>query len=402
MQSYDVVVVGGGMVGLSFALALKHASLSVAVLDSQPGDRPLSEKPELRVSAISLASQTIFQNVGVWDSIAADRLQPYVGMEVWDQDSFGRITFDRNSVGQRQLGYIIENQSIRRNLWQQCADAKHIDLMTGTRINKLVFGQQEAFISLDNEQMMTARLIVGADGANSYVREQAALPITFWDYEHRAIVATIRTQLPHNGIARQVFTPSGPLAFLPLFEEHLSSIVWSQESQKAEQLLALDNSDFEKQLSVAFNNQLGLCRLESERQSFPLKMRYARDWVKDRVALVGDAAHTIHPLAGQGVNLGLLDAASLAQEVMALAGDNKDIGLAKHLRHYERWRKTEAIKMIGAMEGFKRLFEGDNPLKKLVRDLGLTATDKLPFAKQRIIRHAMGLDGELPDLAKTS
>ena len=273
MQSFDVVIVGGGMVGLTLALALKKTNLKVAVIDSDTGDRPLGQEPELRVSAISLASQNILNHVGAWQGISQQRMQPYSGMEVWDQDSFGEITFNHQDVQQKQLGYIIENQSIRQNLWLEAAKSSHIELVSNVRINQLMLGQQEAFISLDNEQMFTARLVVGADGANSFVRDKVALPLTFWDYEHHAIVATIETELPHNKIARQVFTPDGPLAFLPLYESNLCSIVWSQKSDTATRLMQMDDSEFEKALAVAFNNQLGLCKLKSNRQSFPLKMR---------------------------------------------------------------------------------------------------------------------------------
>ncbi|MFT4994878.1 MAG: 2-octaprenylphenol hydroxylase [Paraglaciecola sp.] len=402
MQSYDVVIVGGGMVGLVLALALKDSGLSVAVIDAEYGDKPLGEQPALRVSALSLASENILRRLGVWDDIDRQRRLAYEHMSVWDKDSFGKIQFSHTDVHQAQLGHIIENQSLRGSLWRKAASLTHIELIAPKRITKLVFGQQESFITLDDESMLSARLVVGADGANSYVRQQAGLPLTFWDYDHRAIVATIKTALPHQNTARQIFTPTGPLAFLPLWDEHLCSIVWSQDEPEAQRLLALSPDEFNKALSASFDSCLGLCELVSERQSYPLKMRYARNWVCDRVALVGDAAHTIHPLAGQGANLGLLDAAALAEQLSVLAEQGKDIGLHRNLRPYERWRKTEAVKMIATMEGFKRIFAGDNALKKLLRDTALSTVNKLPKAKQTIIQQAMGLGGELPRLARSS
>lgn len=400
MQSYDVVIVGGGMVGLTLALALDASELSVAVIDNHVGDYPLSEKPELRVSTFTLASENILRNLNVWRDLASQRMLAYQHMAVWDQDSFGKIQFSHQDVAQDHLGHVIENQAVRRALWTKAKMASHITLLAPQKINKLVFGQQESFISLADETMLSARLVVGADGAQSLVRHQANLPTTFWDYEHQAIVATIKTQLPHGKTARQVFTQSGPLAFLPLWNEHHCSIVWSQQERQARELLAMQPSEFNKALLATVDNQLGLCELVSERKSYPLTMRYARQWVKDRVALVGDAAHTIHPLAGQGVNLGLLDAVALAEQIIELVEQDKDFGLAKNLRPYERWRKTEAIKMIATMESFKRLFAGAHPLKKLIRDLGLDGINKLPLAKRKIIRHAIGLDGELPKLAR--
>lgn len=399
MQSYDVVIVGGGIVGLTLALALKSSELSVALIDSQTGDEPLSQQPELRVSTFTLASAQVLRNLGCWQNLDSQRMLAYEHMAVWDQDSFGKIQFSHQDVEQPYLGYVIENKLVRRSLWLKAAEAQHIAIFAPHKISKLVFGQQESFISLEDGTMLTARLVVGADGANSWVRQQANFPLTFWDYEHQAIVATIKTQLPHGKTARQVFTASGPLAFLPLWDDHHCSIVWSQQDSQASHLLALSDTDFNKALMATFDSQLGLCELVSERRSYPLTMRYARQWVKDRVVLVGDAAHTIHPLAGQGANLGILDAAALAEQIIVTVEQDKDFGLAKNLRPYERWRKTETVKMIATMESFKRLFAGDHPLKKLVRDIGLDGINKLPVAKRMIIRHAIGLDGELPKLA---
>jgi 2-polyprenylphenol 6-hydroxylase len=400
MKSYDVAIVGGGMIGLTLALALKDSSLSVALIDTQRGDRELSEHAELRVSAISVASERIFSRLGVWQAIIAGRHQAYEHMSVWDKDSFAQIHFDAAEVQQTHLGHIIENQQICRELWQQVEQANNIELLAPCKITKLAFGQQECFISLDDDTMLTAALVVGADGANSFVRQQAAMPLTFWDYDHQAIVATVRTEYNHQQTARQIFTPTGPLAFLPLWDSHQCSIVWSQQVAEAEGLMALDDKAFSQALSAAFDGRLGICEVISDRQSYPLKMRYARQWIKDRVALVGDAAHTIHPLAGQGANLGLLDAAALAEQLLHLKSLELDIGLGKNLRAYERWRKSEAVKMIASMEGLKRLFQGQNPVKKLLRDVGLTTVNKIPFLKQNIIQQAMGLDGELPKLAE--
>lgn len=400
MQAYDVVIVGAGMVGLSLAVSLENSGLKIAIIDSQSGDRPLTESPELRVSAINLATQKILQNLDVWEAIAQHRLQPYENMEVWEKDSFANIQFSHQQVHQAQLGYIIENQLIRQQLWNKAEQSRNIDLFAPHSIDKLVVGQRECFISLADDTMLTARLIVGADGANSYVRKQADMPLTFWDYDHIAIVTSVRTQIDHGNTARQVFTPEGPLAFLPLYESNLCSIVWSQEVAKAEHLMAMEDEEFAKVLTATFDGKLGRCEVVGKRVSYPLKMRYCRSWVKERVALIGDAAHTIHPLAGQGANLGFLDAMALSQEIQRLHNDEKDIGLAKNLRPYERWRKTEAVKMIATMEGFKRLFSGDAPIKKLLRDVGLAGVNQIPFAKQHIIQQAMGLSGELPELAK--
>lgn len=401
IQQQQIVVVGGGMVGLSAALALADCGLQVAVIDNETGDKPLAEQPELRVSAINLASSQFLSALGAWQKLPISRLTPYQKMQVWEQDSFARIGFDHAMVNQPQLGHIIENQAIRSALWQQAQAHAKVQLIAPAKIAKLVPGNSEIFIELDNGKMLTAELLVGADGANSFVRQQMQMPLTFWDYGHQAIVATIKTQQPHQHCARQAFTPTGPLAFLPLWDDNLCSIVWSQTPERVQELMAMDDIAFNQALTVAFDNQLGLCEVQSKRVSFPLKMQYCRQWLKNNVVLVGDAAHSIHPLAGQGVNLGFMDAAALAQQVTANLQADKPFNHLSGLRGYERWRKSEATKMIAAMEGFKRLFAGANPLKKLIRDIGLTAADKLPLVKEKLIAQAIGLEGDLPELAKS-
>ncbi|WP_026377370.1 FAD-dependent monooxygenase [Aestuariibacter salexigens] len=399
MRSVDVVIVGGGMVGLLLARALHAAPLSIAIIDADDGSRPLTETPERRVSAVSVASQRMLQRLDVWSEITSQRLAEYTHMHVWEQDSFASIDFDAADVHQQALGHIIENQAIRRALWEKVSKQSNAEIIA-ERLQKIAVGSREAFITLADGSALSARLLVGADGANSIVRQQTGLPFTFWDYDHQAIVTTVRTERPHAHTARQVFTPYGPLAFLPLYDEHLCSIVWSQQTAQAQRLMSLDEKAFSHELSVAFDMQLGVCEVIDERFSYPLSMRYARQWVSNRVALIGDAVHTIHPLAGQGANLGLLDAAALAQTLHALAERDEDIGDAELLRPFERWRKTEAVKLIAAMEGFKRLFSNHDPVLKLVRGLGLSGVDKLPFVKQSFIQQAMGLSGELPVLAR--
>ncbi|QXW28004.1 FAD-dependent 2-octaprenylphenol hydroxylase [Aeromonas sanarellii] len=400
MQEVDVVIVGGGMVGLGLAAALKQSTLRVAVVEGRLPDPVLGAAPDNRVSALSLASQRILQGVGAWDGIAARRLQPYERMQVWEQDSFGQIAFDAASLRQGALGHIVENRAIQLALLEAIGGAGNIQLLTPARAKSLQSSAAGALLLLEDGRALSASLVVAADGAHSWVRRQADIPLTSWDYGHHALVATVRCAEPHEAVARQIFTPQGPLAFLPLWEPDLCSIVWSVPAKRAEALCALDDERFSRQLTAAFDGRLGLCKVEGARSAIPLTARYARDFARERLVLVGDAAHTIHPLAGQGVNLGLLDAAALAEQILKHHGAGADIGLLTNLRGYERWRKSEAARMLAAMEGLKRLFAGSNPLKKLVRGVGLCAVDALGPLKQGMIRAAMGLDGELPALAK--
>ena len=400
MQSVDIAIIGGGMVGLALAAAFKDTDLRIAVIEGKVPDESLKELPDVRVSALSRSSETILRNIGAWQGIEQRRSSPYYGMEVWEQDSFASIEFNAQSMAQPDLGHIVENRVIQLALLEQIQKLDNVTMFMPARCATLAVGEQESWLTLDNAQAMTAKLVVGADGANSWLRHQMDIPLTYWDYGHHALVTNVKTVVPHNSIARQIFTPQGPLAFLPMSQPDMCSIVWSTEPNRAEQLVVMGEDDFNKALTSEFDARLGLCEVMGERTAFPLKMRYARDFVVERVALVGDAAHTIHPLAGQGVNLGLLDAASLAQEVLELWKQGQDIGSKRNLRGYERWRKAEAVKMIAAMQGFQDLFSGENPAKKLIRGIGLSLAGQLPRAKDEIMKRALGLKGHLPDLAR--
>ncbi|CAM7619687.1 FAD-dependent 2-octaprenylphenol hydroxylase [Citrobacter cronae] len=397
MQSVDVAIVGGGMVGLAVACGLQGSGLRVAVLEQHvPQSLAVDAPPQLRVSAINAASEKLLTRLGVWSDIAARRACCYHGMEVWDKDSFGRIEFDDQSMGYSHLGHIVENAEIHYALWQKAQRSPDITLLAPAEIQQVAWGENEAFLTLKEGTMLTARLVIGADGANSWLRNKADIPLTFWDYRHHALVATIRTQEAHGAVARQAFHGEGILAFLPLSDPHLCSIVWSLSPQEAERMQQASVDEFNQALNIAFDNRLGLCNVESERQTFPLTGRYARQFAAHRLALVGDAAHTIHPLAGQGVNLGFMDAAELIDELKRLQRQGKDIGQYLYLRRYERSRKHSAAMMLAGMQGFRELFAGENPAKKLLRDIGLKLADTLPGVKPQLIRQAMGLN-DLPE-----
>lgn len=397
MQSVDVAIVGGGMVGLAVACGLQGSGLRVAVLEQYvPQPLAADAAPQLRVSAINAASEKLLTRLGVWSDIVARRACCYHGMEVWDKDSFGRIEFDDQSMGYSHLGHIVENAEIHYALWQKAQRSPDITLLAPAEIQQVAWGENEAFLTLKEGTMLTARLVIGADGANSWLRNKADIPLTFWDYRHHALVATIRTQEAHGAVARQAFHGEGILAFLPLSDPHLCSIVWSLSPQEAERMQQASVDEFNRALNIAFDNRLGLCSVESERQTFPLTGRYARQFAAHRLALVGDAAHTIHPLAGQGVNLGFMDAAELIDELKRLQRQGKDIGQYLYLRRYERSRKHSAAMMLAGMQGFRELFAGENPAKKLLRDIGLKLADTLPGVKPQLIRQAMGLN-DLPE-----
>ncbi|EGE7748211.1 FAD-dependent 2-octaprenylphenol hydroxylase [Escherichia coli] len=397
MQSVDVAIVGGGMVGLAVACGLQGSGLRVAVLEQRvPEPLAADAPPQLRVSAINAASEKLLTRLGVWQDILSRRASCYHGMEVWDKDSFGHISFDDQSMGYSHLGHIVENSVIHYALWNKAQQSSDITLLAPAELQQVAWGENETFLTLKDGSMLTARLVIGADGANSRLRNKADIPLTFWDYQHHALVATIRTEEPHDAVARQVFHGEGILAFLPLSDPHLCSIVWSLSPEEAQRMQQASEDEFNRALNIAFDNRLGLCKVESARQVFPLTGRYARQFAAHRLALVGDAAHTIHPLAGQGVNLGFMDAAELIAELKRLHRQGKDIGQYIYLRRYERSRKHSAALMLAGMQGFRDLFSGTNPVKKLLRDIGLKLADTLPGVKPQLIRQAMGLN-DLPE-----
>ncbi|TXP79271.1 FAD-dependent 2-octaprenylphenol hydroxylase [Escherichia coli] len=397
MQSVDVAIVGGGMVGLAVACGLQGSGLRVAVLEQRvPEPLAADAPPQLRVSAINAASEKLLTRLGVWQDILSRRASCYHGMEVWDKDSFGHISFDDQSMGYSHLGHIVENSVIHYALWNKAQQSSDITLLAPAELQQVAWGENETFLTLKDGSMLTARLVIGADGANSWLRNKADIPLTFWDYQHHALVATIRTEEPHDAVARQVFHGEGILAFLPLSDPHLCSIVWSLSPEEAQRMQQASEDEFNRALNIAFDNRLGLCKVESARQVFPLTGRYARQFAAHRLALVGDAAHTIHPLAGQGVNLGFMDAAELIAELKRLHRQGKDIGQYIYLRRYDRSRKHSAALMLAGMQGFRDLFSGTNPVKKLLRDIGLKLADTLPGVKPQLIRQAMGLN-DLPE-----
>ena len=388
------------MVGLVLAKALAEQNFNIAVIESSehiPEWHP--ETFDLRVSAITRASQHILESLGAWPKIEAMRCSPFRDMHVWDATGDGVIHFDSAEIGESCLGNIVENSVIQSALYQACQLHSNIHWYQAVKPLDLIIEQSNTQLQLDNGVTLSAALIVGADGGNSWVRKMSAISVDSSDYKQTAVVATVKTELSHQETAWQRFLPTGPLAFLPLTDGY-SSIVWSTTPKHAEELISMDDSSFCKELTKSFAHKLGNILETSNRMKFPLRSQHAQQYVKHRLALVGDAAHTIHPLAGQGVNLGFADAASLAEVLMNARIKNKDPGDILTLRRYERWRKGENLTMLTAMTGFKNLFSNENPVLSTIRNVGLNITDSITPVKNLIIRHAMGLAGDLPKLAR--
>jgi 2-octaprenylphenol hydroxylase len=332
-------------------------------------------------------------------------------MHIWDKAGYGQLFFDDSQVDNPQLGYIIENKVIRNCLWAKAEQDSGISFYTQAQISSLGMGDEEVFASFDTpingqtpQLPIMANLVIGADGANSWLRQQLDIPMVFRDYDHHAIVATVACSQGHQNTAWQVFLPTGPLAFLPLAneknEQQLASIVWSTSPDEAKRLSALSPEAFNKEITAAADGKLGVISLASERFSYPLTMRLAQNFMQERAILIGDAAHTIHPLAGQGVNLGLKDAAALA-ECLSLQVENNSLTVSqKTLKNFERWRKSDAAEMIAAMEAIKQVFNPQQKPTQLLRGIGMNLLNNLAPVKQQMIKQALGYQHHLPSLAK--
>lgn len=401
IADYDLVIAGGGMVGSALACALGNTELRIALLEGAPLERIRPDVDlDIRVSAISRASQRIFAAVGAWQEMTAWRVSPFRDMRVWDADGFGEIHFDSAAIGEPLLGWIIENRVIQYALLERVRQLPAVELFCPAALETAQALEDNRWrVQLSDGRELTARLLVGADGAQSKVRQAAHISTGGWSYDQQGVVTNVRTAQPHQETAWQRFLPTGPLAFLPLHDGRCS-IVWSTTPEQADTLLTLNEEDFAQALGEAFDWRLGPILEVGQRGAFPLRLQHTHQYVKPGLALIGDAAHVVHPLAGQGVNLGLLDAATLAEVILDALAENRDIGSLRVLRRYERWRKGDNLLMLGMMDGFKRLFGTSLPPISLLRNLGLTLTDTAKPLKNLIARRAMGLEGDLPRLAR--
>lgn len=396
-NEYDIIVMGGGMVGATFACALGDRPIRIAVIEPFEAPRRWEDAGFAnRVSAVTRATEMTFRAVGAWDGMAARQVQPYQQMHVWDATGGGVIHFDAAELGEPNLGYIIENRVILAALLDRLHEFENIDLLCPAEVVELDL-DAEPHVTLADGRTLSAPLVVGADGSQSRVRSEAGIETTGWGYDQSAVVATVKTSKHHGDTAWQRFMPTGPLAFLPLPQGY-SSIVWSTRPDEAERLAGLDDSAFLDELQSAFGESLGRMQWSGPRGVFPLMLQHADSYVKPGVALIGNAAHTIHPLAGQGLNLGVSDAAALA-EVLVEAGPSR-FGDPLVLRRYERWRKADNVAMMGSMDVFKRLFGNEQPVLRWLRNEGLRLTNSAGPVKNFFVRRAMGLSGDLPRLSR--
>lgn len=398
MSQFDIIITGGGIIGATLACALGREGVTVALLEAR--EVPVFDEGERepRVYAISRASQRILSSLSAWHTLA-DSGHPFQKMHVWDAGGSGEINFDCATIGEPFLGHILEPRRIRAAVLERALALPSVSLFCPARFSDIRVNEQQVQVSLEDGTELTGSLVIGADGARSAVRECCRMPAGVHDYHQSSLVAAVLTEQHHGDTAWQRFLPGGPLAFLPM-ADGWSSIVWTLPESEIDAVLALERPDFHAALGEAFDLRLGEIVDSGPRESWPLRRLHAEHYVRERVALAGDAAHAIHPLAGQGVNLGLLDAAALAEVILAARSQGKDPGSLPVLRRYERWRRGDNLMMMSAMDAFNLLFSNTRTTLRWTRNLGLSIMNRAGPAKDTLMRHAMGLAGDLPALAR--
>ncbi|MBD20031.1 MAG: 2-octaprenyl-6-methoxyphenyl hydroxylase [Rhodospirillaceae bacterium] len=397
-DSGDILIVGGGLTGLVLANALGVAGVRVTVIDPIPKAQFLSSKFDGRTTAISAGSRLALEVIGAWKNME-NQASEILEIRVSDGDSPLFLHFGHTDINAGPLGFILENRIIRSSLIKCLEKLPTVKLRFEDRVKSIE--RHIGFISAttDNSAVHQVRLVVAADGRNSPLRQMEEIPVKQWRYPQIGIVCTVRHEKTHNGVAQEHFLPPGPFAILPMTERR-SSIVWTESEKLAPAILSLSTDDFTQELKMRFGNYLGELKLAGPIFSYPLGLLHADKYTKPRFALLGDAAHAIHPIAGQGLNLGIRDAAVLAEIIIDAMRLGLDPGSDKVLDDYERWRRFDNTLMVAATDGLNRLFSNAIPPFKLARDVGLAMVNRSPPIKKLFMLHAMGLLGDLPKLIR--
>ncbi len=400
----EVAIVGGGLAGLTLGIALARHGVDTVLIDREDPAKALSAGFDGRVSAIALASQRMLAAIGLWRHVA--EAQPMWDIRVSDSDSALFVHYDHSTLGEDPFGWLVENRLMRQAQQAALADLPKARLLAPMAVAKAERGTPgsgaPAKLTLADGREVHARLVVGADGKMSTMRQMAGIKTLEWAYEQTGIVCTVRHERPHQGVAQERFLPAGPFAILPMTDDaegkHRSSLVWTEPHLRAKAILALDQAGFEAEMLQRFGDHFGVLEAVGPRWSYPLTFLHAERYIDHRLALVGDAAHGIHPIAGQGLNLGLRDVAALTEAVVGARRLGLDPGQADVLEGYESWRRVDTVVLSAVTDGLTRLFSNDIAPIKLARDLGLGLVQHVAPAKSFFMRHAMGDVGKLPRL----
>ncbi len=394
----ELAIVGGGLNGLTLGIACASAGLAVALIDREAPPRTLDRHFDGRTSAIAYGSKRVLEAIGVWPLLAA-KAQPILDIRVADGASPLFLHYDHREVGDEPLGWIVENRDLRAALHRRAGELPSLKLLAPASVETVSRDDAAAVLALADGRTIRAELVAAADGKDSPQRRAAGIRALAWSYPQKAIVTTVRHERPHRGVAVEHFLAAGPFAILPMQGDR-SSIVWTERVALAPKLLALDEAAFKRELAARFGDFLGALEPEGPRWSYPLAFLHAERMIAHRLALVGEAAHLIHPIAGQGLNLGIRDTAALAECLVDGRRLGLDLGDATILARYERWRRFDTTLLAAATDGLNRLFSNSVPPVRLARDAGLVAVGQVPPLKRLFMRHAMGIVGELPRLAK--
>ncbi|TCL04006.1 2-octaprenyl-3-methyl-6-methoxy-1,4-benzoquinol hydroxylase [Sodalis ligni] len=388
-SSYDVVVAGGGMVGAAAALALAQAGFSVLVLDHAPPVAPLPDAPpDLRVSAISCASVELLRRLGAWERIGEEYRVPYRRLETWEWDA-SRVTFDAAALRLPELGFMVENYRVQRGLWQAFEACDSLRLLCPASLTAMSYDGGNWRLALDNGETVTTRLLIGADGAQSRVRRQAGIGVSGWQYRQSCLLITVACPYGQQDTTWQEFSPDGPRAFLPLYNQW-AALVWYDSAARIKQLQALSLPALEREVLRVFPRRLGAVKVHAA-GAFPLVRSHARRYVNPGLALIGDAAHTINPLAGQGVNLGFRDVEALADVVAGARDHGEPWDELRILKRYQHRRYADNLLMQSGMDLFYTAFSNNLPPVKLARNLGLMLAQRAGALKTRALKYALGL-----------
>ena len=399
-DSSDIIIVGGGMVGACMALAAAREGFQVTLLEPrQPSLEWTGDDFDIRVSALTRTSETILRNLDVWQDMQQRRVTAYENMHVWDRKGFGEVHFAAEDVGAPNLGHIVENRVIVASLWEQITHQANIKHVADVEIASIEREGDQTKLIASNDDVLSASLVIGADGARSSVRELVGLTASTSSYDQEGVVCTVKAEQGNANTAWQRFMPTGPLALLPMNEEYFS-IVWSTSPEQAQSLVNASEESFNQELTQASEAVCGMLSVVGDRAAFPLRKLKAERYVVDGVALIGDAAHVIHPLAGQGVNLGFLDAAMLMDVLIEARTHRESTGAMGVLRRYERARKGHNLAVQSAMDGFKHLFSNNNPALSLIRNLGLGVAHHVSPLRRQFERVALGEGVAVPSLGK--
>lgn len=403
MERWDVVFAGGGMVGLSLAIALARSGLKVAVADRETPEAVMALDYDSRASAIALGSKRVLDGAGVWEEMASEA-SPIWDIRVVDGHPLRGVSplflhYDHADVGEEPFGWILENRITRQALHKVAARTEGLTLFAPASVSRIDRDLDKALAVLDTGEEIEASLAIAADGKFSKRREEAGIKISGWAYDQVSMVATVQHERSHDGVAVELFLPGGPFAMLPMTNNR-SNVVWSEQKDRAKQFMAMDDDAFLAELKLRFGDWLGDVKLTGPRFSYPLSLQQAERYTDTRFALIGDAAHAMHPIAGQGLNMGLRDVAAFAQVLVDAHRLGLDIGSQSVLRDYERRRRFDNVTLGAVTDGLLRLFSNDVPPIRLARDVGLAAVNRLPPVKKLLMRHAMGVVGELPRMVK--